>query len=190
MNAAVEVIIDGVIDREGRGFTNDPHDAGGPTRFGITAGKLGEWRKLGRAATAAEVEALQELEARAIYRAEYIEDPGFGAVLAIASRVALELIDTGVNMGVGTPGPWLQRGLNALNRGGRDYADLPVTGKVGPMTRAAIQGLIQTRGLDDAEMDLLKVLNGFQVVRYVELCEKRAANEDYAHGWLKNRVGL
>ena len=67
----IDTILDEIIRREG-GYVNHPADRGGPTNFGITAQTLGSWRKLGRPATAAEVQALTETEARAIYRQQYI----------------------------------------------------------------------------------------------------------------------
>lgn len=183
-------IVDKILDVEGRTFTNDPSDAGGATNFGITAAELGDWRHLGRAATPQEVKQLQEPEARQIYRSRFITGPGFDLVYLLAPLVGAELIDSGVNLGVGTPGPWLQRTLNALNDRQAYYADVAVDGKVGPASRAAISGLIAKRGLADAQTVLLRGLNGFQVVKYIELCEARAANEDFAFGWLKNRVGM
>ena len=63
----IDTILDEIIRREG-GYVNHPADRGGPTNFGITAQTLGSWRKLGRPATTAEVRALTEAEARAVYR--------------------------------------------------------------------------------------------------------------------------
>jgi len=72
----IDAILDRIIRREG-GYVNHPADRGGATNFGITAQTLGNWRKLGRPATVAEVMALTETEARAIYRQQYIAGPGF-----------------------------------------------------------------------------------------------------------------
>lgn len=180
-----------LLAREGGAkFTNDPNDRGGPTKYGVTARALGAYRRLGRDATAGEVQNLDRPEAVALYRSEYWEGPGFAEIAKISERIAEELLDTGVNMGTGTPGPWLQRTLNSLNRQGRDFADLPVTGKVGPMTRAALSALIAKRGKALAEDVVLKGLNSFQCVRYIELSEKRAANEEFVFGWLRTRVGF
>jgi lysozyme family protein len=65
-------VIDGVLEREG-GYSDHPSDRGGPTKYGITALTLGEWRRMGRPATRAEIKALEPDEARAIYTRRYVE---------------------------------------------------------------------------------------------------------------------
>ncbi|MES2034896.1 MAG: glycosyl hydrolase 108 family protein, partial [Pseudomonadota bacterium] len=118
-----------LLQREGGGtFTDRAADAGGPTRWGIDARTLGDWRKLGRPASAAEVQALGQTEALAIYRQRYFVLPGFDRIAAISPRIAEELLDSGVNLGVHWPAVWLQRGLNLCNRQGQDYADVLVDG--------------------------------------------------------------
>jgi len=174
----------------GAKFTNHPSDRGGPTKYGITAAKLGEWRRLGRAATADEVRNLTEAEADDIYTADFWVRPGYAAVAVLSERIAEELLDTGVNMGTGIPGKWLQRSLNALNRQGRDYRDIGVDNAIGAGTRGALESLIRARGKGPAEDAVLKLLNCLQGVRYLELAEKRSPNEDFMFGWLANRVGL
>jgi len=37
---------------------------------------------------------------------------------------------------------------------------------------------------------LLKGLNALQGERYIELAEKRQANESFVYGWLRTRVGI
>lgn len=182
-------VIDDIIRKEGDDkFTNDPNDPGGPTKFGVTAAKLGEWRKLGRVATADEVRNLQRPEAVDIFYNDYIVKPGFALVAAVSPAIAEELVDTGVNMGTGTPGPWLQRTLNSLNNEGHYWPDLLVDGRVGRATVDAIKALRKMRGDDLSDKLVLTGLNAFQFVRYVELCEKRSGNEEYQFGWLKARV--
>lgn len=180
--------------REGGGqFTNRAADKGGPTRWGIDAATLGAWRKLKRPATAAEVQALQELEADAIYRSMFFTAPGFDRVAAISQRIAEEMVDTGVNMGTTWPGTWLQRTLNLCNRQGKDWADLPLSGSVGPLTIQALQALIKLRGVRAGEDLVLKCLNGFQFERYVEITESGGPNgsqEQNFVGWISQRVGL
>jgi lysozyme family protein len=180
-----------LLAREGgEKYTNHPSDRGGPTKWGVTAAKLGEYRRLGRAATPAEVQALTRDEAASIYRNDYWLRPGYALIEPLSERIAEELLDTGVNMGVGVPGRWLQRALNALNRQGRDYRDIAVDNAIGNGTRDALAALIRTRGKAGAEDAVLKLLNGLQAARYLELSEKRQPNEDFMYGWLANRVGL
>ena len=174
----------------GARYTNHPSDRGGPTKYGITAAKLGEYRRLGRAATPQEVQALTEAEADELYTSDFWTGPGYDKVAAVSERIAEELLDTGVNMGVGIPGRWLQRALNTLNRQGSDYADIPVDNAIGLRTTEALRSLIRVRGRAAAEDAVLKILNGLQVARYVEITENRQKNEDFMLGWLANRVGL
>lgn len=94
MNDAIEGLITRVIAREG-GYVNHPSDRGGPTKYGITLGALSGSRR--RAVTAADVEALTEGEARAIYRAEY-----FRGLEKVTDPKVLEfLFDYSVNSGPG-----------------------------------------------------------------------------------------
>jgi len=104
----IDTILDEIIRREG-GYVNHPSDRGGPTNFGITAQTLGAWRKLGRPATAAEVQALTETEARAIYRHQYITGPGLD-VITHPGLLHL-LVDAGVHSGPKQAVQWLQSAL-------------------------------------------------------------------------------
>ena len=111
----VDQIIDGIIEREGRKYTNLASDRGGPTKFGITLADLSSWRK--RKCTADDVKALQEPEARAIYETRYISEPGFAQIIDLPLRV--QLIDFGVNSGPERAVRWLQRAIGT-----------PVTGQI------------------------------------------------------------
>ena len=104
----IDALLDEVLRREG-GYVNHPADRGGPTKFGITAATLGEWRRLGRAATAQEVSALTPDEARAIYRQRYVADPGFEGIKH-PPLLAL-LVDAGVHSGPKRAVEWLQTAL-------------------------------------------------------------------------------
>lgn len=173
--------IDELIAREGD-YVNNPADKGGPTRWGITEavaraqGYAGDMRTLPREAAAA------------IYRRLYWLRPGYGEVARQAPEVAAELFDTAVNMGPETATGFFQRALNALNRDGRDYADIVVDRHIGPQTLAALAGFLKVRGRA-GEAVLLKALNALQGERYIALAESRPANEAFLYGWLAGRVG-
>lgn len=176
----IDRLIAELIEREG-GYVNHPADHGGPTRWGITEavarahGYRGDMRFLPRE------------EAAAIYRRLYWLRPAFDKVAALAPHIGAELFDTGVNMGVETAAGFLQRALNALNRGGRDYPDLGVDRRIGPVTLNALKRFLDTRRPGGAAV-LLKALNALQGERYIRLAEERPANEAFLYGWLAGRV--
>jgi lysozyme family protein len=177
----INSLIDALIEREG-GYADHPADRGGPTRFGITEavarayGYAGDMRRLPRD------------KAAAIYRRLYWERPRFDAVAESAPAIAAELFDTGANMGPRVAIGFLQRALNALNRGARDYADIAVDGVIGPATLAALDGFLAARGRAGVAV-LLKAIEALQGERYLRLAERRPANEIFLYGWLANRIG-
>ena len=177
----IDDLIDAVIGREG-GYANHPADRGGPTRWGVTQavarshGYAGDMRGFPRD------------QACAIYRRLYWLKPAYDRVAERSAVVAAELFDTGVNMGPAVATAFLQRALNALNRGQDDYADVAADGRLGPRTLAALDGFLARRGRA-GERVLLKALEALQGERYVELAERRPANEAFLYGWLANRIG-
>lgn len=177
----VDDLIDEVIGREGS-YSNHPADRGGATRWGVT-------EKVARAhGYRGEMRGFPRDEAVAIYRRLYWLRPSFDAVAEHAPRIAAELFDTGVNMGPGTASGFLQRALNALNRGASDYPDIAVDRKVGPQTIAALRGFLRRRGAQ-GETVLLKAVEALQGERYLRLAEQRPGNEAFLYGWLANRLG-
>lgn len=181
MTKTVDQIIDELIGREG-GYSDHPSDRGGPTRWGVTEqvarayGYQGNMNVFPRAA------------AIEIYRKRYWEEPGFARVAEIFPDAAIELFDTGVNMGQAVAARFLQRSLNCLNRGGAGWPDIKVDGAIGTMTLDACKRFKAQRGALSQAV-LLRCLNGLQLARYVEITEARAANEDFFFGWVANRIG-
>ena len=175
----IDDLINGVIDREG-GYVHHPADRGGATRWGITEavaranGYAGDMRHFAREAAAV------------IYRRIYWQRPRIDDVAQRAPSIAAELFDTGVNMGPAVAVAFLQRALNALNRGARDYPDILLDGRIGPQTLGALDGFLATRGAA-GETVLLKALEALQGERYVSLAERRPATEAFLYGWLANR---
>ena len=181
-NYSVEDLIDALIEREG-GYVDHPADRGGPTCWGIT-------EAVARAhAYAGAMRNLPREEAAGIYRRLYWLRPKFDQVARRAPRIAAELFDTGVNMGPAVATTFLQRALTALNRTGKDYADLTPDGRVGPITLHALDAFLETRGERGGETVLLRALEALQGERYLRLAERRPANEAFLYGWLANRLG-
>lgn len=163
------------------GYADDPSDRGGKTQWGITEavaradGYVGDMR------------ALPKARALGIYRELYWDRIGLDWIAAVDPAVALEVFDTGVNMGVGVAGRFLQRVLNVLNRGGRDWPDIVVDGVAGPASASALRALLKRRGAE-GRVVLLAYLDALQGARYVDLGEARVANEDFIFGWAKRIV--
>lgn len=176
----IATLIDRLIAREG-GFVDHPADRGGATCWGITTavaranGYHGSIRDMPRTVAAA------------IYAAVYWRAPGFDRIAARAPGLAAELFDTGVNMGTGVAIGFLQRTLNALNRGSSDYADLPLDAAIGPRTLAALDAFLARRGRA-GEAVLVKAVDALQGERYLSLAERRPANEAFLYGWLAERI--
>lgn len=176
----VKLLIDGIIYREG-GYVDHPSDRGGPTMFGITQSVARQEGFTG------DMRDLPQSFAEAVYLRRYYEEPRFNEVAAVSVALAEELTDTGVNMGPATATRFLQRALCAMNRGGKDYADPHMDGRIGPGTLAALRGFLRLRGRD-GESVLLTALNAQQAVRYIELAEMRPTQRDFVFGWLFHRV--
>ena len=121
----IDDVITGILDREGRDYTNDPIDQGGPTKFGITLADLRDWR-YDQTLTADAVAHLTELEARAIYRKRYLADPGFDQIPD--AWMQNFLADVGVLEGPATAIRMAQRAVH-----------VPQDGVLGPVTLAALQ---------------------------------------------------
>jgi lysozyme family protein len=178
----IDQLIDELLDREG-GYVNDPRDSGGETNYGITKavavshGYTGAMRTMPRST------------AQRIYHNLYWERPSFDLVSGYYPRVAEELFDTGVNMGPSVAVTFLQRSLNALNRNGSDYIDIPVDGRIGAKTTEALSGFKKRRGLAGEEV-LLEALNALQGERYIRLAETHPKDESFLYGWLANRVSF
>jgi len=84
---------------------------------------------------------------------------------------------------------FLQRALTALNRGGKDYADLTPDGRIGAATLTALDTFLAARRTASGETVLLRALEALQGERYLRLAERRPANEAFLYGWLANRIG-
>lgn len=176
---------DRTLAHEG-GFVNDPKDRGGETFMGITRRDHPDWpgwRVVDAAKGTAqfphglnEMPALQEM-ASDLYKRRYWDR--FDGDSLAHQGVAEELFDTGVNMGVGRAVQFLQRALNALNRGGSAWPDVGVDGDLGARTREAMAACL---GRGDGDV-LLKALNVLQGAFYLGLTERDDSQERFVRGW-------
>ncbi|MEH6700071.1 glycoside hydrolase family 108 protein [Parasphingorhabdus sp.] len=177
----IDMLINKTIALEGD-YSDHPADRGGPTRWGVTEavarthGYTGDMRQFPRE------------EAASIYKRKYWFRPAYNRIAKHAPDIAAELFDTGINMGTGTASGFLQRALNALNRNGRDYQDISVDRIIGRETLSALEIFLRKRGAR-GEAVLLKAIEALQGARYIELAEKRPANQAFLYGWIANRIG-
>ncbi len=118
-------LLDGVLRREGgfRPATQRPNGTWDPMTYrGITSLTLGEWRKLGRPATKAELLAMPLEETLDIYRRRYIEGPGFSPDKVPFEPLREQLIDFGINSGQPLATRYLQRVIRVPVTGAMDAA--------------------------------------------------------------------
>lgn len=160
------------------GYTDDPYDPGGQTKYGITERTAREFGYKG---------AMKDLPletANEIYKTLYVEQPGFDKFVEINPAIAHKLIDAGVNVGTARVSMWLQKALNAFSRDGKDYPLIQTDGIIGPNTIKAYRALEQTRGKEKACKLVLKTLDGYQTHYYLSLTQYNR----YITGWIDKRV--
>lgn len=175
-------IINGVIKVEG-GYTNNPNDSGGPTKFGITEKVARQYGYQG------DMRDLPKQTAFNILAAKYWDPLQLSIVELISKPVAEEMADTGVNQGIDRAARFLQRSLNVLNKRGTLYPDLVVDGKIGQQSVRALGDFLSHRG-PEGETVLLRMLNSLQGAFYVALAERREKDETFIYGWFKDRVKI
>ncbi|MBW7981508.1 glycoside hydrolase family 108 protein [Enterobacillus tribolii] len=173
-------IIESILNIEG-GYVNNPADRGGPTKWGITQttarnhGYQGDMRDLTRD------------QAYAILEQDYWIAPGFDRIAQLSEPLAFELCDAGTNIGPSYPSRWLQRWLNAFNQQAKKYDDIQVDGHIGNNTLNALRSYLDWRG-QEGEKIMLQALNCSQGEYYLQITEKRAANETFIYGWIRERI--
>ncbi len=181
-------------DNEG-GYDNNPNDTGGETIDGVSRNNFPNWagwptvdaEKAKGGDFYARLRINNEFQAliKAWYKAEFwdkmkLDDMKYQAL-------ANELFDTGVNMNWPRAAEFLQISLNAFNRQGKDYKDIVEDGDIGRNTLIALEAYMEKR--NDLPT-LLKALNCLQGAKYIDLSRGRQANEEFAYGWVKNRISL
>lgn len=175
--------VDKVIEIEG-GYVNDPKDSGGETNWGITVAVA---RAFGYTGPMRDMTREQALE---IYKARFWDSMRLDDVAAISPQIALELFDSGVNVGTGRAAQWFQTSLNAFNQEGTWYRDTAVDGRIGPMTLAAFREYMTRRARMQGELVMLRALNALQGHFYIDLSQRRQKDERFVYGWILNRVKI
>lgn len=144
LNDVFTVSIRHVLEMEG-GYTDDPHDPGGPTNKGITLATLAAWRKIkldsaARRTLIADLRDISDEEVNAIYLKRYWQPAGCPDLEA---PLALFHFDASVNHGV--------RGAIGMLQ---EAAGADVDGEIGPQTKRKIKA-----------MSILKLLALYAAIR-------------------------
>ena len=183
-------IINDIIAVEG-GYVDHSSDLGGETNYGITyatANKATTKKKLVAMGWDGKMRNLTKEMAYVVYEIEYWNRMNLDAIFAVSPFLADKLFDQGVNCGTVRAGRWLQRSLNALNRGQKDYKDISTDGGIGKDTLAALDGLIKKRGRASTVTVLLYAIITLQGNHYITISEEREANEEFTFGWMMQRL--
>lgn len=156
-----------VLGFEG-GYSDDPDDRGGKTKFGITEATA---RRLGYKG---DMKDLTLDQAKKLYYDHYWKCWNYDKIED--ERIATEMFDQAVNMGPGTANRNLQKAYNLLSRG--KAGDLKVDGILGPITLTYVNRY-------PYQDDLLQLLNILQAKHYIDIIEKDPSQEKFFRGWLQ-----
>lgn len=161
-----------VLAHEG-GYSENPADRGGPTKYGITVPVLANesWGDLDHDGDvdADDIRKLAEWDAVAIYRRQWWDRWGY--VLLADDRVAGKVFDLAVNMGPHRAHVLLQRACRSTGR------PLTEDGILGPITREAVNSAPQ-----DA---LLAALRSEAAGFYRHIVARDASQMVFLKGWLR-----
>lgn len=164
-----------------KGYSDNPSDSGGKTNHGITERLARKYGYTG------EMKDLPESLANKVAKDEFWNVMSLDGIAIVHAAVAFEMFDTGFLCGPHYGAIFLQEGLNALNRQGKDYSDLVVDGKIGEVTIAALRSFIAKRTISGINV-LLRVMNSQQCEHLRQITKVRPKDEDFFYGWVLNRV--
>lgn len=151
------------------GYSNNPHDKGGPTAWGITQRALSIYRE--RPCSAEDVKNLTKAEAISIYKKNYWAPMDLDKIND--QRVATCLFDVEVNRGEGTALVYAQYACNCYG------AYLEIDGWIGPKTIAAINAL--------SREDFITAFYEEVIEGYRDIVKAEPNQAIFLHGW-ENRA--
>jgi len=154
------------------GYSDNPDDKGGQTNYGITEAVFRDALKRMVISGVDDIRNITPAHAKAIYKTDYWHRIRLGEILNVG--IAAEIFDTAVNMGTGMAVKIAQRALNFLGE------DLAADGMMGSKTIEALN-----RWSQKDSRALFVCLNGFQFMRYIEICKGAPTQKIFARGWTK-----
>ena len=189
MRDTFSVAFANTLKHEG-GYVNDPDDPGGETIMGISRRYHPDWNGWSH------IDILKSSgkplgfsgpltgAVKLFYRQEFWNRFSGDEVAALSDKVATELFDTAVNLGLRRASSYLQGALNLLNGNEMYYKDIVEDGFIGPATLRSLENCCGPQYLshDDREKMLVKVMNILQGGHYVRQMRKYPVMEKY-RGW-------
>ncbi len=163
----VDSLCEDIVRREG-GFTDNPHDRGGPTKYGITLKTL---RRHLPNATVEDIKNLSKEVAIEIYRADYFFSP---RINTLPEEVQAQLFDISVNSG---PQAAIRMLQSVLNLAGYEVS---VDGMLGPNTRGQCQDAVEKMGLY-----LVNAIEEYREHFYQQIVANDPTQQVFLAGWLK-----
>ena len=173
------------------GYVDNPNDKGGETYKGVARKKNKNWpgwliidEYKNGSSFPRNLETRSDLQdlVKKLFKENYF-DPFNGDEMPLA--IACEMFDTAINMGPGQAVKFLQEALNFLNKDERLHKDIAVDGGYGPNTEKCMNHFL--RAHSNNEKYLLKLLNGLQCEKYINIMRNDSTQEEFVKGWL-NRV--
>ena len=184
-NAKLESIILKIIAVEGK-FSNNRHDSGGETMWGITKATARKYGYTG------EMRQMPKNIAIGIYKMYLQDHIKINELLNFPYEIVHELADTAVNGGGKLAGRILQEELNQHNKSHLPtplWSELKVDGDIGNKTRLALTKYLDYRKKYPlAPLVLADGLLDRKSQHYDEITAKYEKNEEFYYGWKENRV--
>jgi len=167
----INQIIAGIIDREG-GYVNNPHDHGGPTKYGITKASYADYFQL--VAEEVETQEIQQLTkalAFNIYYRLYYQRPGIDRLPEAIQPI---MLDMAVNQGQGSAIRLLQSALTA-----QGYSVGKHDGLIGPKTIN-----LSNLAMENLGDYFINSLVNFRISFYHQLISNDPSQREFEQGWL------
>jgi lysozyme family protein len=176
MNDKFYIAVKRTLEFEG-GYSNDPDDRGGETKWGITRKA---WSGYGEDVDFAH---MKIADAQDLYLNVYWRGACLGVLdsAGVPQRLLNEIFDAVVNHGIAGGIRCLQRAYNDING---DGADLVVDGKIGNKTIGAVAQFCARSNYADA---LVAALRFERAGIYFNLCND-PTQKKFLRGWLRRLV--
>lgn len=156
-----------VLENEGITFTNDPMDAGGPTKFGVTLKAYEQF--VGHTCSAQVIQALTLVDVTAFYYHTFWKP--LGCYRMKNKAIATAIFDTGVLYGPGRAGLLAQQTLNLCDAS----ISLKLDGKLGDKSIEQLDQVNQQNFLDHFHTLVLLEIES--------IISNKPQNMKFAQGW-------